>query len=710
MFNKSNKELGSGASQARSVEVDVSFPPACGALLSSEGVWKGEVAQGVSSISAKGCSSLEQSIRISPAAKSHQHVLCQLRLYISDPIQKHSDDTDIPDDITFIQKIDVRIQISSHYVNSPNSDILLVTNSETAGDRIEAVKFFVYDELKMEMDIWNVDLYGGLQFHGEENQKGESVLEAYQGKTLLFLGEKFQFFQAGQRSITELCDPASLTEAALSKTSFLFLGSSDDKGLRPLVKAFVRPPPRSVSEVGKEAIGSARFDGVKEMTSSICQERFLGSSALAIHVIPVQTRWYRLGKAKPKSEVKRTAKYLRKHLPQERFLVSNGSSNTDDKAHIISESKSRWTFNNALARKAPEIDYGSVFVLQGVPHGSQLIASEAQNLQKVKNTSQVGSVATGMNGPLRSQISFRLNEFERFMIVSSLPTQKRVEMLWSQPSDESSTESRCPQFIADAASLSILAKIGKEIHMLLHKAPWPDPIAFPSRKCPPASTMQILTLHIPTLCAILEEPHAKEGTAPIPNAILDIFHLILASTRPQKKRHIVRSVLTPVCQRRRNLHSFLRRTFSALLKTHESHNTPEAQKEFEAKAKSSHSLRHSARRNTSALITQRIAEFVKKSEHAFKAGHMSGSEIVPGTCIISQAEWDARVQEIKDMVAKVELESREARTMLRSMISAPEPDGMDCSGHEVTELHAESSGEMTVEIDGNQSTPEISPS
>jgi hypothetical protein len=62
---------------------------------------------------------------------------------------------------------------------------------------------------------------------------------------------------------------------------------------------------------------------------------------------------------------------------------------------------------------------------------------------------------------------------------------------------------------------------------------------------------------------------------------------------------------------------------------------------------------------------------VRKSEHAFKAGQKSGSDVVPVNQFLNQREWDARVEHIEHMVARVEQESADARTVLSRMILAP---------------------------------------
>ena len=671
MFNKSNKTLGHTAPSPRSIEVDASFPADYGALLSSTGTWPDEVGQAVASISAREASRLEQVLRISLNAQSYQHVVFRLSLYISDPNQRPSDEHNTRDKVTLIQQKDIHIQISSHYLHSSNSSFLLVKNSGTTRHRREAMHAFVHDELSMEIDVWNVDLYGGFQYHDEENGTRESVLTSYEGKTLLFLGDQFQFFRAGQRNITELCDPRCLAQAALRETSCLFLGSSGQQGFESLAKALISPPSCRISGIERHAQASGRFSSVEEMTLSVCQERVLGSSNLTIYTMPVQSRWYRLGKASPRSEAKKAAKYLRNHLPQERFLVSTISPDRIDTTKRESSSQTsqeKRNLKNFLLKKRSDADWGSICVLQGNSHRASLVATEAQPLPLVQTSSSTPQSASGRNSILHSHAASQLNLFEKFMIVSSLPNHKRVDIIWSQSSPENTSQPRHSRFIVDAAGLSILSKVSTEILMLLHKAPWPDTITFPSRNAPQDKTFQILNLHLPTLSSLLQHSHAKTATVIIPGCILDILHFTLACTKPQKKRHVVRSALLPISQRRRNLHTFLQRTFSTLLSGHESHASLEALKEFHKNTKSCHSRFKAEKRNTLVLIIRRTAELVRKSEHAFKTGQKSGSDVVPVNQFLSQREWDTRVEHIEHMVARVEQESADARTVLDRMI------------------------------------------
>lgn len=636
------------------------------------------VGQGVYSIPATESTPLQQVLRISPNAQSYQHVAFRLELYISNPLQPPSDDEDARDEITLIQLKDIRIQISSNYTYGTNSSFLLVTNSETTRHRMEAMRAFVNDELEMELDIWNVDLYGGLQYRPEEDEPTESVVTTYEGKTVLFLGNRFDFFGSGSRDIADLCDLQPLTRAALNGTSYLFLGSLDQQSYKSLVESLVFHVPHRGSAVEDHLTASIKFPNVNEMARSIRQERLLGSTSLAVYTTPVKTRWYRLGKANPVSEAKKVAKYLRKNLPQERFLVSTVNPKVSDVTTTTPSSETssdapndKRKVKNFLNIERHFVDWGSISVLLGASHRASVLATEPQLTHRVQTVLPESQVNSQANGVLQPQASAHLDLFEKYMIVASLPCHRLVSIAWSDGAADDGNRMPGSPFVLAATYLSLTSNISRDIQKFLHKASWPDAVVLGGKQSM-ENTKEILSLHIPTLALLLKHPQAS-STAAIPGSILELLGYALACARPQKKRHVVRSGLIPIAQRRRRLHKFLLYNFDTLLTTHKAY-TSEMLQAFHTKAKGYHSCTDASKRNTSAIITKRIAELTRKSEHAYTQGQKSASEIVPETICCTQAEWDERFERIERQMAKVARETEEARTVLGRMILDVEED------------------------------------
>lgn len=146
-----------------------------------------------------GASPLQQRLQIFPIAKSYLHVLLRIELFILAPGQEQLTDSSLPKVVCLVHTHNLRIQISFHHIFNPRSSILLVTNTDATRNKIQAVRNFIENEMKLQMDEWNVGLYGGLRFRPDEGESTpSSVLTTYQGKTIIFLGIVFSFLELGR--------------------------------------------------------------------------------------------------------------------------------------------------------------------------------------------------------------------------------------------------------------------------------------------------------------------------------------------------------------------------------------------------------------------------------------------------------------------------------------------------------------------------------
>lgn len=180
--------------------------------------------QHVPAIPPMGASHLQQSLQIFPTAKNYLHVLLRIELYISAPGQEQLIDGNLPK-VCLVHTHNLLIQISSHHIFNPQSSILLVTNPDATRNKVQAVRNFIENEMKLQIDEWNIGLYGGLRYLPDEGElRPSSVLTTYQGKTFVFFRNHFKFFEDGPRKIAELCDIRSLAEATYNWTTCLFLG------------------------------------------------------------------------------------------------------------------------------------------------------------------------------------------------------------------------------------------------------------------------------------------------------------------------------------------------------------------------------------------------------------------------------------------------------------------------------------------------------
>jgi hypothetical protein len=86
----------------------------------------------------------------------------------------------------------------------------------------------------MQMDIWNVSLNGHLELiSGPNIATRRSLFDLYKGKTIIMLGNTFEYFDGGKREAMDLMDTKDPAAAAMDGTSLLWAGSdvSDPQSL-----------------------------------------------------------------------------------------------------------------------------------------------------------------------------------------------------------------------------------------------------------------------------------------------------------------------------------------------------------------------------------------------------------------------------------------------------------------------------------------------
>lgn len=624
VFNKSNKALGPLSYSKRRIETQISFPGDFGVLLSPQNIWDTQVDRHITELRAQEFIPVGQKLRIASDAKSYQHVAIQVDLYISVPLNGITNLDNPEVEMQLIQQNDLVVQISAHHTFNNESKFLLVTNSKISRNRVQAIQCFINNELNMQMDEWNVSLYGGLQLRLENiEDPPDYVLGLYRGKTIIFMGNQFEYFDSGTRNACEICDPRILAEICVHGTGLLFLESSGQEAFQRLARSLVFPVPYRIENISDHVKSSRNFASRSAMLESISQHMIVGGSPeIAVYTLPVKRHWYRRrNRAWPEAEAKRLAKFLRQRLPQERFLVTAVWQDTGTAA----ESEIR------------------VIVLHGVPHPTSVIASEAQPK------------------------SPELSQFEAFMIADSLPSSTRVDIAWSLPANESSSS----PLAMEAVSLSLLLSISAEIHTFLHKANWPNAIVIPTPNSHTTNTTtatitnpqaipSFLLIHLPILSQLLHHPTAQSHD-PVPRHILDLFQHTLASCRPQKTRHMLLTTALPFLPHRRTtqLRNLLTQTITALLAHKTGHNTAFLAA-FHRETKSRH--------RSNPLLQQAIAHFTKSSTHEFAHARVSTGSLVPRTELCGPEEWDRRYGEGERRAERVRGEMEGAREVLGRMV------------------------------------------
>ena len=270
MLNRSAKALGDLSYSRRHVEAQISFPEEFGVLLSSHNVWENQVDCRITELPAQESVPIRQKLRITPDAQSYQHVAIQVDLYISVPLHDTATQHNQEVDMQLVQQNDLLVQISSHHTFNKGSSFLLVTNSRTSRDRVQTIQHFINDELNMQMDEWNVSLYGGLQLRPESVAAApDYVLGLYRGKTIIFMGNQFEYFNSGTRNTCEMCDPRILAQTCVHGTGCLFLESSGQEAFRNLARSVVLPVPHRTNNIFENQKASHDFVSKSAMLESL---------------------------------------------------------------------------------------------------------------------------------------------------------------------------------------------------------------------------------------------------------------------------------------------------------------------------------------------------------------------------------------------------------------------------------------------------------
>ncbi|MCJ1432774.1 hypothetical protein MMC27_002131 [Xylographa pallens] len=663
IYNKSVKPLGGSTESDRSIEVDISVNSRSASLLSPVQEWTSNVINVVDVLPDSSAVRTKQMLRISGDAQNYQELVLSVLLYLAIPSRDPSADNAGLVPVQVIQQEELRIQVSSAYTYNPRAEVLLVTNPATDIHRYQAIQTFLRDNLGTEMDEWNVGLYGGLQYTADEGEIiGESVLSTYSGKTIIFLGNRFDFFKTKDRNILQFCDPDALAETCAQGTSCLFLGSAGDPSYLRLLQDLLVPIPHEMNITANIPVASTTFVKKSDLTKSISQQLLVGSAKFSLYKIPVKTRWYRLGMANQKAEAKTLVKHLHKNLPQERFLVtaeipkplvSTDRSEQQENDEDIYTGKDNMTSSGKEKKRKPS---GNLIVLHGSAKHVSLRATESQRLVITRE---------GTNSETRDgvpSVSYRLNDYEAFMCLASYPTRKLIEFAWSGHTNDGGDDIGYPFTRLQAVVLSLQSEIYKEIQAILLNAG-------STNKLPRAGTISdsgpFLRLHLPTLAALLQHREANSAGA-LPEHMLGLLQHIEASCFPQNKRQIAKAATLTLYRRQTKLRKLVVAAITALLKRKLS--VAADVERFHREARSLHSYAHSDRRNTQNATVKRASELTRFSEHAFTEGHKTSRELFPVSEYCSAEEWDRRWKAKERTRARIWTEVREAQEALKRMI------------------------------------------
>ena len=316
-----------------------------------------------------------------------------------------------------IQTFDLPVQVSNQFHHNPEAKVLLVTNSETSSGEVESWCSLICDRLGMEMDIWNVSLNGHLELiSGPNIATRRSLFDLYKGKTIIMLGNSFEYFSRGQRKAMDLIDQKDLAPAALVGTSLFWAGLDvDDLQLRQLphqLLANSSPLTRKFTTIKKlvQAIVGSRDQSGFYSTKFVCFPAKKGND-----------------KSRCAAKAERARKLLKQQVPNLRFIIT-------------------WT---SIAESAA----GEIEVMPCTPYdlGRFVITRPAVR---------------------------RFEEINGFCALLSLPFATRLQILWEDweqrnPTEKATTPERrapAPKGLSNIVEYDIII----ELTRFTTNPPWPD--------------------------------------------------------------------------------------------------------------------------------------------------------------------------------------------------------------------------------------------
>lgn len=570
---------------------------------------------------------MRQTLRIARSAQAYKRVKVHLQLFISPAQHPHVTVNMATLDMTLIHHEGIEIQVAPGHVFDGKSDFLIVTNPETRKNQLDALKDLIENQLSMKMDIWNLGLYGGLFRASDlDTDETESVLSQYKGKTIIFLGNKFDFFGYESTSVLQLCDVNSVVETCRNGNRRLFLGSAvdprDKTRLEDLLFPVLERLPSHLSQLPTSSWLESRKQLLKAVTES---EATGGERTFALNIKVTKYLPHLLYQPYLSAAAKRTSNLLHEHFPQDRF----------------------WVFPTQAENNRTPDCIGTLLICRGLPRTALTCVTESDLMQSLDRNASTQNLPLGRRLTTKARpTTLILAKYDTYMVLASMPVCRRIDLLWAGPEGHQlSTD------VLQLISLSLQADIDREVQGYLSRAPWPNAIDITrtgARAGSSSSLSSSLDSHLPAISALLEHHTSGKLSAQQqpPEEILRLFSFALAASSPQKKRHIIKQAAVPFCHRRAQLHSFLVHAFEDMLSRSSDMDAGEMRRLLNQRQRNNdavHSLWTASKRRTSTVIAAELAVATGKSTHFLSKACLGIGDICPRTRCWPVAEWDRRL-------------------------------------------------------------------
>ncbi|KAK3390619.1 hypothetical protein B0H63DRAFT_557564 [Podospora didyma] len=315
---------------------------------------------------------IDQDFRVDERALEFSEGFLSLELMLSDPITGK---------MRSVQKHQMNMQISGVYSLSQNPSFLLVVNSKTPNHAIHQIITLIRYRLHTSLDIFNLSLTGSY----ESPVTKDNVLKSYQGKSVIIFGNKFPFFDKGDRNPWDILDPWQTGLLIKSRTSILFAAVDDFQGLNDWAAKVTFPA--SDFSAGAHSVSQTTSQGLVAELKKTDPKQL--TSDMVTHRIPVKKGTFGSLQSKMDSAAKSVAQTLNKNMPLRRFIAVPDMGALEQSSAM-----------------------GVLIVCEGVPRNSNILACAGPFPPSPPGTHAIA-------------------DYQMYFIVSCLPFDVKVRMFWN---------------------------------------------------------------------------------------------------------------------------------------------------------------------------------------------------------------------------------------------------------------------------------------
>lgn len=212
--NKTSTTCGRSTPSRRTVELTITFPSDRGALLPRGVGWDNLNTKELAVLAPKSIKKSLQFIGVTSGTEINSTAIIRMCLHISLPesgTRRIDEGLDASNNLRLIEQSDVMVKISPQYGYNDDASFLLITNPATPTNLIEEMKNIIEDDLKSGQ-------HGGFEYPPESSEEEpKTVISSYAGKSIMFLGNDFDYFGQGPQNALQLCNIEVIAQSSIMK-------------------------------------------------------------------------------------------------------------------------------------------------------------------------------------------------------------------------------------------------------------------------------------------------------------------------------------------------------------------------------------------------------------------------------------------------------------------------------------------------------------